>query len=536
MCGIYGYSGKKRKINLSHRGPDEHGEFKKKNIAMGSYRLSIIDIKKGQQPMEYKGRVVVYNGEIYNYKKLRTNLIKKGYKFKTNCDTEILIPMYLEYGTKMLNKLDGQFAFCIYDKGELFLARDQFGIMPLFYTKESDFMFCSEIKPIVDYKKPLINHLVIPTYLKYRYVPSEYTLYQGIYKLLPGHYMIIRENGYINEPVKYYTLKIKKNDKSFEENKKKIKSLLTGSVNDRLMSEVPIGTFLSGGVDSTIITSLIKDKKPDTFCIGLEYDNEFDEAEKTAKELKLNFHHTQVSSKLFKKLNEKHIFKKAYPYSVPNELLITNLAREVKKIDTVLLSGEGADEIFCGYDILYRKAMEEGYEKAIESYGYFTDNELSMLSPSPVCYNDIKKEGTDLQTFSKFMVTFHLPCLLQRLDFATMQSGVESRPPFVTRKLIEYVISIPDKQKITKKDSKIILKEAFKDIIPKAVYKRKKMGFPIVVDLYDELKELIAEHNGLLLLYPGLKNIHKFKKDKLKIMFLYNLFFWMVEVMKKNEM
>lgn len=478
--------------------------------------MAILDAEKGAQPFLYDDMAVVFNGEIFNYKELREDLKSKGYHFKTNCDTEILIPLYEEYGTAMLDLLDGQFAFCISDGRKMFIARDPFGIIPLFYTqKPLPFAFSSEIKPLVDLFYPKINGELYPTFLKYRYIPDHRTLYKNIFSLLPGYYMKVRCNLYKKPSIKkYFTLKIPEiNNNNIKENIEKLRQLLNKVVYERTMADVPIGTFLSGGLDSTIITGLIKNPIK-TFSVGFADDNEFKYAKLAANHFNLDNEQAIINKSEFIRLFKNYIKNKRYPLSVPNEVFIKELAEYVKKSGIkVLLSGEGADEIFCGYDRLFRIALNEGFEKAIESYGYFSDEELEKIFGKKPIKLHIEKEGTDIQTFSKFLIQYHLPCLLQRLDYAAMQHSIEPRPPFVSKRIIDFALSLPDKQKIDQKDSKIILKKTFKDIIPHSILNRPKIGFPININVYMQLSKT----------FPKMK---EFKDNSLKAMFLYNLLLW----------
>ena len=272
MCGINGFNFQDKKIlkkmnnSIKHRGPDDSGEFYSKNLSLGHRRLSIVDIsKKGNQPMEFfhkKQKIqIVYNGEIYNYKELKDELLQKGYKFKNNTDTEVILASYLEWGKKCVEKFNGMWAFCIYDpqKNNLFLSRDRLGQKPLcYYQSKNKFIFSSEIKAILQHKIDIeINNDGINFYLSLGFIPAPYSIYKDIYKLEPGFNMIFNlEDSTLKKYQYYYPSKYKP-----IQNKKKLveefKILFKDATKIRMMADVPIGAFLSGGVDSSIVVNQI---------------------------------------------------------------------------------------------------------------------------------------------------------------------------------------------------------------------------------------------------------------------------------------
>ncbi|MFT7034264.1 MAG: asparagine synthase (glutamine-hydrolyzing), partial [Cyclobacteriaceae bacterium] len=375
MCGITGIVafneiGKFNMTNLesatralSKRGPDDHGTYNNYLTGLGHRRLSIIDkSEKGHQPMQTTdGRYVIsYNGEIYNYKKLRQELITKGIHFNSDTDTEVLLQLYVQEGPSFLHKLNGFFAFAIYDSIEksTFIARDRIGIKPLLYYQDEDkFLFSSELKSLMKYSGTWdIDYSTLNVYFQLNYIPAPLSILKGVKKLLPGESMFIK-NGEVSFD-KYYDLP--KFDTSnyktnYETNKKELAELLDQSVQSRLVSDVPLGAFLSGGIDSSVITALASKHVPtlNTFSVGYKDAPFFDEthyAELVANKFKTN--HTVFSlsqDDLFSHI-ENIIEYIDEPFADSSAIPVHILSRETRKHVTVALSGDGADEIFSGYN------------------------------------------------------------------------------------------------------------------------------------------------------------------------------------------
>ena len=496
---------------MIHRGPDEFGFYVNENLALGHRRLSIIDLKAGRQPMSDKNGYIwiVFNGEIYNFIELRKDLEGKGYTFKTKSDTEVIIYTYEEYGLDCLKKFNGMFAFAIYDKRKkrLFLARDRLGIKPLYYTiTDKEIIFASEIKAILKHPnvKKKVNLYGISSYLSYRYVLGKETLFDGIYTLQPGHFLLC-EDGKIKEKL-YWELPVipQKEDKGEEYYVRKLRELLAKSVKMRMISDVPLGAYLSGGLDSSIIVALMSDIKNEpikTFSIGFEEEgfNEFEYARLMAERCKTNHKEILLNADEYIELLPKLIRYKDAPLSVANEVPLYEMSKELKKDITVVLSGEGADELFGGYGRIFRSPFDYERLKLIEKnpdlldetvksilvnslrdkYGdldfkdelthflstynwmtlakkkeIFTDKVNSIigdddhiLSVFKGYFDKIKK----LDHYDKYLWIFeklHLVGLLMRVDMTTMAASVEARVPFVDHELVEFAFSLPFKYKI----------------------------------------------------------------------------------------
>ena len=376
---------------MFHRGPDEFGFYVNENLALGHRRLSIIDLKAGRQPMSDKNGYIwiVFNGEIYNFRELRKDLEGKGYTFKTKSDTEVIIYSYEEYGLDCLKEFNGMFAFAIYDKRKkrLFLARDRLGIKPLYYTiTDKEIIFASEIKAILKHPnvKKKVNLYGISSYLSYRYVLGKETLFDGIYTLQPGYFLLC-EDGKIKEK-QYWELPIipQKEDKGEEYYVRKLRELLTKSVKMRMISDVPLGAYLSGGLDSSIIVALMSDIKNEpikTFSIGFEEEgfNEFEYARLMVERCKTNHKEILLNAEKYIELMPKLIRYKDAPLSVANEVPLYEMSKELKKDITVVLSGEGADELFGGYGRIFRSPFDYERLKLIENNPDLLDETVKSI-------------------------------------------------------------------------------------------------------------------------------------------------------------
>ncbi|MCK5023351.1 MAG: asparagine synthase (glutamine-hydrolyzing), partial [Candidatus Aenigmarchaeota archaeon] len=345
----------------THRGPDQDGAYSDEYVALAHKRLSIIDLSEnGRQPMADStgDYVIVYNGEVFNYGELKKELAGKGHRFVSNTDTEVILNAYIEWGRNCVERFNGQFAFCIYDKKkkELFLARDRLGIKPLYFFSEgSRFIFGSELKVILkagiekEIDEKALNH-----YLIFGYTPSESSILKNVYKLLPGHYLVYDiEKKRIAEKSKYWEISFSDKIHSEEEAKETLYGLLDSSVKRRLIADVPVGAFLSGGVDSSIIVYLmrkyVKDLK--TFSIKFDHDefNESKWARLVADRLNTDHHEIEFNAVDLKKLIPDLVYLFDEPFgdsSMIPTYLVSKVAREQVK---VCLSGTGADELFGGY-------------------------------------------------------------------------------------------------------------------------------------------------------------------------------------------
>ena len=378
MCGFVGFIDKeknKKKIIkdmadiIIHRGPDSDGYYIDDNCALGFRRLSIIDLDGGTQPIynEDKSKVIIFNGEIYNYKEIKKDLIKKGHKFSTESDTEVILHGYEEYNEDILNKLRGMFAFVIYDTANksLFGARDFYGIKPFYYYKNSDeFIFGSEIKSFLghpNFKKEL-NRDMLKQYLTFQYSVLEDTFFKNVYKLMPGHYFVYKDGNL--DIKKYYEIKFEEDDsKNLQEWEDIIRKELNESIKYHKISDVEVGSFLSSGVDSSIIATLSDVDK--TFTVGYE-NKKYSEID-YAKDLSKKINVKNVS----KKISKEEYFNKFpliqyymdEPLADPSAAALYFVANIASKHVKVALSGEGADEIFGGYNIYHEPYSVSWYNK-----------------------------------------------------------------------------------------------------------------------------------------------------------------------------
>lgn len=536
--------------SLERRGPDTFGYFVDERIALGHRRLSIQDTSPlGKQPMSdpSKRYTIVYNGEIYNFKELRKGLETKGISFQSDSDTEVLLNLYLLEKENCLKKLNGFFALAIYDKKDesLFIARDRYGIKPLVYYMDDDrFVFGSEMKSLYAYKIPkTLDFNSLRHYFQLSYIPQPYTCFQSVNKLLPGHYAIVTKRAIDVRP--YYELKYGSNsltNLSYEAQKIELVNRLRTSVQKRMIADVPLGTFLSGGIDSSIISTLAAQETTDlkTFSIGYSDEPYFDEtsyAELVAK--KIGSNHTTF------KLSNYHLFEELdqvlnyldEPYGDSSALPVHILSRLTKEHVTVALSGDGADEVFSGYNkhMGEFRARQGGFAAAMISAGkplwdvlpksrnfpmsnrirqfqrfangkklsnserywlwckYINEEQCSHLfsSASQAEFSDDYSERKKylLRHFSKNgsfneVLRTDLELVLQsdmltKVDMMSMANSLEIRVPFLDHNVVDFAFSLPTSSKITKNMKKRIVQDAFQDILPEELYNRPKHGFEV---------------------------------------------------------
>ena len=561
MCGFVGFcddSKNKKKIIrdmadiIKHRGPDSDGYYVDNNIALGFRRLSIIDLDKGSQPIfnEDKDKVIVFNGEIYNYKEIREELKSKGHKFSTNTDTEVILHGYEEYKEDILNKLRGMFAFVIYDIKEksLFGARDFYGIKPFYYYYDNEnFLFGSEIKSFLgspNFKKEL-NKDMLSQYLTFQCSIGEDTFFKNTYKLLPGHYFIYKDKEL--EIKKYYEVKLEPNDdKSLEEWVSGIREVIDNSVLAHKVSDVEVGSFLSSGVDSSLIAKLSSVDK--TFTVG--YDNKKYSEIDYAKEFSDKINVSNVSKKISKEEYFKEFSNVQYymdePLADASAVMLYFLSKTASKHVKVCLSGEGADEIFGGYNIyhepysvswynkipyfirkcigilvypfrnytgfnfLYRrsKKIEDRY---IGNAFIFEPNDAKKIvnfNYSNKTYKDFTKpyydKVSDLDVVTKMQyIDFNfwlIYDILLKADKMSMANSLEVRVPYLDREVIEYASKLPSKYKIVGNETKYAFRKVAKEELADKVADKKKLGFPVPIrewlkedDVYQEVKNMFLE-------------------------------------------
>ena len=556
MCGIAGFFDRNKNKNdiikamtdnLLHRGPDDFGFYVDDKIALGHRRLAIIDLKTGKQPIEDDNYVIVFNSEIYNYLELKEEL-KGKYKFKTKSDTEVLLKGFEEWGIDVTKKLRGMFAFAIWDKKkhDLYLARDQWGIKPLYYYKnEKTFIFGSEIKAFLahpDFKKEF-NGDILSSYLCFNSVATDESFFKGVFKLKPGHYLkYSKGNIEIN---RFYKLEFDETIQDEDELVKKIQDVMVDSVEHHKIADVEVGSFLSSGVDSSYVVSLLKPNKTFTASFESKY-SKYDEI-KYAKDLsdKLGIENKSYVITKEEYLNEfpKIMYYMDEPLADPSAIALYFVSKEASKYVKVVTSGEGADELFCGYgdyreefdhawynkipyfirhgismlfshykmqeipgiNFLYRKGQKlENYFIGVGKV--FTDQEANKIVKlgnqvktkdiTRPYYEEYKDES---DTVKRQVIDFYFWLVndfLTAVDRNTMIFSLEARTPFLDKEVFKVASSIPFNMKVNKETTKVALRKAAKDVIPNSSYKKPKLGFPVPLrewvredDLYNEIKE-----------------------------------------------
>jgi len=473
---------------MKHRGPDAFGCYAQlDNYQLGHNRLKILDINdRTNQPFFSRSgkHVIIFNGEIYNYKELAK---KYSICLETECDTELLVELYEKIGWKLLCELNGMFAFVVVNikTKAIFIARDRLGIKPLYYldtTKHST--FSSEIAPLVELSKNItLDEIAIRQYKKLRTFFGGRTIYNEIKMFPAGHYML---DGKV---VKYWELPFGEKEPPRDD---ELLELLQSAVKYRCIADVSVGSYLSGGLDSTIITGLAS--KPDTWTVGFKDNNEFEWGRLAAK--KFNSSHTEVliDNNEFLDLARKMIMKRREPLSVPNEVLLFKMTREVKKKNTVVLSGEGADELFFGYDRIFRWIgnNEWSIEEFNQYYAYGSVDDYEIIEEVLKPY----MKYSPLERVARFFQLDHLHGLLRRVDNSTMQCSVEARVPFVDHRLVELMSGVALSYRMRNGIVKEPLKRIFSNIVPKAIIERKKVGFPVNLNQIFELESGANSHVG----------------------------------------
>ncbi|MBC2714568.1 MAG: asparagine synthase (glutamine-hydrolyzing) [Desulfobacteraceae bacterium] len=520
ICGIYNYN-KDAPVSediinsmnntMVHRGPDDSGLFIGQFIGLGHRRLSIIDIHSGKQPMcNEDGSIwVTYNGEIYNFLELKDQLLKKGHVFKTNCDTEVIVHAFEEYGFECVLKFNGMFAFAVWDsKNEvLFLARDRLGIKPLYYSIiNGNFIFASEIKAILQHPmiEPEVELNSIPEYLFCTSLLNANTMFKDIFSVPAGHTIVFKNKT--KQVSEYWDIKledIQSGDTSIDRYKEKIFSLLDDSVRMRLMSDVPFGSLLSGGLDSSIISALATRYVNDNLMtFAMEYSKNIQLGKSNIDTefagIMANTFQTDHREFIFDPEEYKEVFEKVtWHLEKPIELTTPSLYllhKSLKQHITVVLSGEGADELLGGYFFFLKEAQTNQLSE-FPWAPYF--KEVSMLINPEIERETRFKENvkTSLNDFlNKFktndflnkvlylFIKIYLLEMLERQDKTSMAWSVEARVPFLDHRLVENIVNIPSRYKFKDDNEKYLLKESFRDIIPPVIINRKKKPFPFPVD------------------------------------------------------
>lgn len=547
---------------LSHRGPDDEGIYLKNNIGLGHRRLSIIDLSPlAHQPMSNEDETVwiVYNGEIYNFPDLREDLIKKGHIFRSRSDTETILHLYEDYGFECLKYLRGMFAFAIWDVSNksLFLARDRVGKKPLYYWhSQNTFVFASEIKSILQddkfVRKP--DYIAIHHYLTYQDVPSPWTAFEGIKKLPPAHYLILR-NGQV-EVKRYWKLSyLPKHKMDIRDLKNEIVERLKEAVRIRLISDVPLGAFLSGGIDSSVTVALmsgIMNEPVKTFSIGFKEEtyNELKYARIIAERYKTYHTEFMVEPKAME-IIDKLVWHYNEPFADSSAIPTYYVSKLAREYVTVILNGDGGDENFAGYGrykaneisrLMHRffptpvakallpfvlmlphgkdptnffwglKRFLQEYIKSPEIRNAHWLCHFTTEMKNEIYTDDFSRRVSSVDSFDLLLdkykeavaddfhdktlyadVMMYLPDdLLVKVDVASMANSLEARSPFLDHEFMEFVARIPAELKLRGRTTKYILKETLKGILPDEVLYRAKMGFGVPIDHWfrNELKEM----------------------------------------------
>lgn len=507
---------------LNRRGPDDHGIFIDKYVAFAHTRLAVIDPLGGAQPMKKKiGEtefIIIYNGELYNTEEIRSELIKKGYTFNTATDTEVLLTAYIEYGVECVHYLNGIFAFAVWDSyhKRVFLCRDRFGVKPLFYTILNEcFIFASEIKSLFEYKgvEPVINQNGLCEIFGLGPARSPGCgVYQGIHDLPPANAILIDHNGL--KKYCYWELEAKEHKENYAETVEHTREILYDAISRQLVSDVPICTLLSGGIDSSVISAVAakqrreQGKTLDTFSFDFEENEKHFKATDFQPSLDRPYvdimksaigsrhHFLECSQSELADCLYDAVLAKDLPGMADVDSSLLYFSKLIKQTHTVSLSGECADEIFGGYpwfrnldplknnrfpwspNLQYRKkVISEDIEKHLPLEEYVESEFYKSLERMP----KLKQENNE-KNQNRFMnylnITWFMTTLLDRKDRMTMYNGLEVRVPFADHRLVQYLYNVPWEFKYHNQEVKGLLKDVAKDILPKAIITRKKCPYP----------------------------------------------------------
>ena len=566
---------------ISHRGPDGQGKYLSGPVGLGHARLAIIDLSTGDQPMTNEDGTIwlVYNGEIYNFQELRDRLIKKGHIFRSTCDTEVIIHLYEEYGVECASHLRGMFAFALWDsrKQALYLARDRVGIKPLYYTNAGKaFVFGSEIKSILcdpDVKRE-VNHEAIHKFLTFLYLPGSDTLFKDIHKLDPGHYLFIKDGKIRGE--QYWDLRFEpaENGKSLAEKADELYELLQRTVKEHMISDVPVGVLLSGGVDSTAILSCAvreTSKKIATFTIGFggeEFADERPFARMAAERFGTDHHEITITPQEFSDFLPSYVWHMEEPVCEAPAIALYYVSKLASQHVKVVLSGEGGDEAFGGYQnyrnlVLFERLKRTAgpfngllssvtgvlgqmngsarfkkyaplfkvplssyyYSRVGTPFSYFNTHRAGLCTEDFMSAADDK---ADVQIVDElFSQVGRQPLLNQMLyvdtktwlpddllvkaDKMTMANSLELRVPLLDHLVLEFAAKLPARFKVKGMATKRILKEAFKDKIPSEIINRRKTGLPVPLKKW--MRNELNGHVREILLNGNCLNRGYFRKD-----------------------
>src|SRR5271155_1288195 len=597
ICGIFHRDSNSRversvlagmNLQIVHRGPDDEGMFIDGNVGLAMRRLSIIDLQSGHQPManEDQNLWIVYNGEIYNHRELRDGLESSGHRYRTRSDTETILHLYEEYGADCVDHLRGMFAFAIWNKRDrrLFVARDRLGIKPLYYWHDGrTFLFGSEIKAILAHPgvRTEFNKSVLAEYLAFGYIAGPDTLFAGIQKLLPGHTLEVSETGQI-QIQQYWDLAFEQDTDEHPRDYyvKRYRELIEESVGSHLMSDVPLGVFLSGGLDSSVVAALATRARGGpikTFSVGYAEDafSELPYARRVAEHIESEHHEVRLSCEEFFAALPELIWHEDEPLAWPSSVSLYFVSRLARQHVTVVLTGEGADETLAGYTryafmlknsvagsfyraltpASLRKLVRDGIDRShllanlhrkVENtflvrdgaawssfyfdnfYSAFTaDQQKELLADEVVdgtgdAYASSmhywnKSTGNMLHRLLYTDIKTYLGELLMKQDQMSMAASIESRVPFLDHRLVEFAATIPARYSIKGLSGKAILKSAAEDLLPKSIIHRTKMGFPTPWPYWMAGKPLDAVEQRLL--NSRSLDCHLFKAETIRHLF-----------------
>ncbi|CUN13658.1 Asparagine synthetase [glutamine-hydrolyzing] 3 [Turicibacter sanguinis] len=522
MCGLFGVVNYKQiemktPYDMScvqavfHRGPDEGGMFYGKHVFLGHRRLSVVDIEQGKQPMSFHHYTMVYNGELYNTEEIREELKALGYTFKGHSDTEVLLKAYVCFGEKVVEKLNGIYAFAVWNSKEqtLYVARDRAGVKPLYYSLLPDgIIVASEQKQILHYTQK--NEVTIEGFQELLGVGPSHTpgngLFKGIKELKPGHYMVVKSGGI--KITKYWDLVAKEHTDDFETTVEKTREILVDAIKRQLVSDVPLCTFLSGGLDSSIITAIAANEMKNLHTFSIDYEDNRKYFQKTAftvsedndfiklmsDRFHTNHHYCVITNQDLADALKDAVLLRDMPGMADVDSSLHWFCKEIKKDFTVGLSGECADEIFGGYPWFYREPMngmfpwlrdlairntllKPEWQEKLNLVGYATDRFNESIAQADIVEGDSALNNEKRQ-LTYLNIKWFMTTLLDRKDRMSMGASLEVRVPFADHRIMEYLYNVPWDMKFYGNEEKGLLRKAMEGILPNEVLYRKKNPYP----------------------------------------------------------